>query len=103
MGREPVCLLLLVSVHACGVRTDRVLELAIANQVPVAVMPCCHPVGTSRAPFAVKQALQHMAVDVDRTYQMEAAGFDVRWSSVSERITRMNRVILARPRGPAIS
>ena len=93
----------LVSVHACGVRTDQVLELAIANQVPVAVMPCCHPVGTSRAPFAVKQALQHMAVDVDRTYQMEAAGFHVRWSSVSERITRMNRVILARPRGPAIS
>jgi len=93
----------LVSVHACGVRTDRVLELAIANHAPVAVMPCCHPVGTSRAPLAMKQALQHMAVDVHRTYQLEAAGFHVRWSSVSARITRMNRVILARPRQTASS
>ena len=91
----------LVSVHACGIRTDRVLELAIANHAPVAVMPCCHPVGTSGAPAAVKKALQHAAVDVDRTYQLEAAGFHVRWSSVSDRITRMNRVILARPRRTA--
>lgn len=88
----------LVSVHACGARTDRVLELAVANHVPVAVMPCCHPVAASKAPPALKKALAHLAVDVDRTYQLEAAGFHVHWSEVSERITRMNRVILARPR-----
>ena len=88
----------LVAVHACGARTDRVLELAVANRTPVAVMPCCHPVATSKAPPALKKALAHLAVDVDRTYQLEAAGFHVRWSQVSERITRMNRVILARPR-----
>ncbi|MFK7739363.1 MAG: methyltransferase [Planctomycetota bacterium] len=91
----------LVAVHACGVKTDRVLELAIANQMPVAVMPCCHPVSASKAPPALKKALAHMAVDVDRTYQLEAAGFHVRWTSVSDKITRMNRVILARPRSRA--
>lgn len=91
----------LVAVHACGAKTDRVLELAVANNMPVAVMPCCHPVGTSKAPPALKIALAHMAVDIDRTYQLEASGFHVHWTSVSERITRMNRVILARPRSAA--
>lgn len=88
----------LIAVHACGAKTDRVLELAIANHMPVAVMPCCHPVSTSKAPPALKKALAHLAVDVDRTYQLEASNFHVHWTSVSERITRMNRVILARPR-----
>ena len=88
----------LVAVHACGSKTDRVLELAIANQRPVAVMPCCHPVASSKAPPALKKSLAHLAVDVDRTYQLEAANFHVHWTSVSDRITRMNRVILAKPR-----
>ncbi len=88
----------LVAVHACGEKSDRVIDLAIATRMPVALMPCCHPVGTSAAPPALKQALGALAVDVDRTYRLEAAGFHVRWSSVSPEITRMNRVILARPR-----
>tara|TARA_R110002072_G_scaffold25443_5_gene85049 strand:+ start:1508 stop:2245 length:738 start_codon:yes stop_codon:yes gene_type:complete len=92
----------LVAVHACGAKTDRVLELAVANRTPVAVMPCCHPVATSKAPAALKKALAHLAVDVDRTYQLEAANFHVHWTSVSDRITRMNRVILARPRSAAV-
>jgi len=93
----------LVAVHACGVKTDRVLDLAVANNMPVAVMPCCHPVAQSKAPAAVKKALAHMAVDVDRTYRMEAAGFHVKWSEIPERVTRMNRVVLARPRAAAQS
>lgn len=90
----------LVAVHACGQKSDRVLDLAIATRMPVAVMPCCHPVGTSPAPPALKRALGAVAVDVDRTYRLEAAGFHVRWSAVSPAITRMNRVLLARPRAP---
>ncbi|MCA8973257.1 MAG: hypothetical protein KDC98_00980 [Planctomycetes bacterium] len=88
----------LVAIHACGKKTDRVLELAVANRTPVAVMPCCHPLGISPIPPALKKALGTVAVDVDRTYRLEAAGFHVRWSEVSDRITRMNRVILAHPR-----
>lgn len=88
----------LVAIHACGQRTDHVLALAVDNRMPVAVLPCCHPVAASPAPPAVKQALGHLAVDVDRTYRLEAAGYHVRWSSISARITRMNRVLLARPR-----
>src|SRR4051812_35865898 len=33
---------LVVSVHACGALTDRVLERAVAAAAPVAVLPCCH-------------------------------------------------------------
>lgn len=90
----------LVAVHACGHRTDMVLDLATENRTPVAVMPCCHPVGASKAPAALKNSLGHLAVDIDRTYRLEAQDFHVHWTSVSERITRMNRVILARPRTP---
>lgn len=93
----------LVAVHACGQKTDRVLDLAIAHRAPVAVMPCCHPLRTSPAPFALKQALGHVAVDIDRTYRLEAADFKVRWSGVSERITRMHRVLLAEPARRAIA
>ncbi len=86
----------LVAVHACGLKTDHVLDLAIGNRAPVAVMPCCHPIGKSPAPAAIKQALGPLAVDIDRTYRLTAAGYHVRWSSVAEQITRMNRVMLAR-------
>jgi Methyltransferase domain len=33
---------LLISVHACGALTDRVLERALAARCRVAVVPCCH-------------------------------------------------------------
>ncbi len=88
----------LVSVHACGTRTDTILDLAVTNHTPVAVMPCCHNVATSPAPPALKREFGQAAVDIHRTYRLEAAGFHVRWSTVSDRITRMNRVLLARPR-----
>ncbi|MCR9243895.1 MAG: hypothetical protein NXI31_02610 [bacterium] len=88
----------LVAVHACGAKTDAALDLALANGQPVACMPCCHPVSRSTAPAAVKREFAHDAVDIHRTYRLEAAGYHVRWSAISERITRKNRVILARPR-----
>jgi len=31
-----------VSAHACGALTERVLEAAMAAGAPVAVLPCCH-------------------------------------------------------------
>lgn len=88
----------LVAVHACGKRSDVVLELALARRAPLALMPCCHPVALSPAPEAIKRELGAVAVDIHRTYTLENQGFHVRWSQISERITRMNRVLLARPR-----
>ena len=86
-----------VSTHACGVLTDRCLDLAIALGGAVAVMPCCYPKRTCRAPAAVQAALGHeLAYDVDRTYHLEAAGYPVRWSAIPRIVTPMNRVLVAR-------
>ncbi|MCR9243545.1 MAG: hypothetical protein NXI31_00830 [bacterium] len=41
------------------------------------------------------------AVDLDRNVRLENASYHVRWSHVSDQITRMNRAILARPRHTA--
>lgn len=92
----------IVAVHACGLRTDEALDLAVGLGGPVAVMPCCRPHGRSPAPGALQRALGgDLAFDVDRTYRLERAGYHVRWTEVPEAITPMNRVLVARPRREA--
>ncbi|MEZ6036119.1 MAG: hypothetical protein R3F29_01475 [Planctomycetota bacterium] len=87
-----------VAVHACGRRTDTALDLAIADRAPIAAMPCCHAVGASVAPAALKQQFGDAAVDIERTYRLEREGYAVRWDHVSPLITRKNRVLLGRPK-----
>ena len=85
-----------VAVHACGVRTDRCLELAMAHHSPVAVMPCCYAQTARAAPRAIKAALGAMlTTDIDRTYRLERAGYDVDWAHIPEAITPMNRILVA--------
>lgn len=89
-----------VAVHACGLKTDRAIEVAIERGGPVAVMPCCHPFRAHPAPLSLKNALgARQAIDVHRTYELENAGYRVRWSAISPRVTEMNRVLAAVPRG----
>lgn len=84
-----------VGVHACGVRTDRCLELASARGCAVAVMPCCYAQTARRAPRALRSALGAiLTTDIDRTYRMERAGYEVDWSSIPAAITPMNRILL---------
>ncbi|TAJ25296.1 MAG: hypothetical protein EPO68_00210 [Planctomycetota bacterium] len=88
----------LLAVHACGVRTDRALEAAIAARVPLVAVPCCYEGTAHRLSRGLVQALGVvLAVDVDRTYRLERAGFRVRWTSLPAAITPMNRVIVAQP------
>jgi hypothetical protein len=88
-----------IAVHACGARTDRSLEIAIARGGPVGLMPCCHPFRTHAAPLSLKNALgARDAIDVDRTYRLEGAGYRVKWTDISPRVTALNRVISAVPR-----
>jgi hypothetical protein len=87
-----------VAVHACGVRTDRALEAAVAVGGPVAVVPCCYKQTAKRAPRALRDALgAELATDVHRTYWLEARGYRVEWAAIPEAITPMNRVLVARP------
>lgn len=89
-----------VAVHACGLRTDHAIGVALALRGPVAVMPCCYPEARCPAPAAVVARLgAPLAFDVDRTYRLERAGYRVRWDEIPSEITPMARVLVARPLG----
>lgn len=88
----------LVAVHACGSRTDRCLELAVARGAAVAVVPCCYTGTGLEAPAALRESLGvPLATDIQRTYFLEAQGYKVQWDSIPEAITPMNRILVARP------
>jgi hypothetical protein len=38
-----------------------------------------------------------LAVDIDRTYGLEAQGYAVRWTAIPRAVTVMNRILIARP------
>ena len=84
-----------IAVHACGARTDRVLEVAMRVEGNVAVMPCCYHRTADRAPRSIRKALSaDLATDIDRTYRLEAAGFRVDWSAVPSAITPCHRIVV---------
>ncbi len=89
-----------VAVHACGVRTDRCLDLVLELQGPAAVMPCCYAQTARTAPRCLRRGLgAELATDVHRTYRLDAAGYEVHWTAVPSAITEKNRVLVAVPRG----
>lgn len=85
-----------IAIHACGVLTDHCLDCALATQGPVAVMPCCYASRHGcRAPDAIRLAFgPELARDVHRTYQLENAGYRVRWDYIPNEITPMNRILM---------
>lgn len=88
-----------VAVHACGVRTDRCIDAALATGGALAAMPCCYYRTASDAPRAIRGALgRRDATDVHRTYRLEAAGYEVDWSGIPMDITPMSRILVAVPR-----
>jgi len=85
----------ILGIHACGIRTDRVLEAAVAVRGNVAVMPCCYAQTAKRAPKAIRHVLgAELTTDVHRTYWLEERGWRVEWSAIPEAITPMNRIII---------
>lgn len=85
----------IVATHACGTLTDRCIDLAISLRSPIAVMPCCYHVKDSRAPEVLNQQLGfRKAMDVDRTYRLVNAGYQVCWGAIPEAVTPMNRIIV---------
>jgi len=88
----------ILGVHACGARTDKCIEHAISLRSTIAVLPCCRRHRLHPSPECLKTLLgADIAIDVDRTYRLHAAGYHVRWDQISPRITEMNRVLIGRP------
>ena len=88
-----------LGVHPCGTLTDTCLDIAADLGGPFGVMPCCRTHAVSRAPRGLQAALgADVAYDVQRTYALEARGYDVRWREIPAAITPMNRVLIGVPK-----
>jgi len=88
---------LVVSCHACGGLTDRVLDVAIRAGACVSVLPCCHD--ADAAPALLEGWMDPaLAMDVARAQRLERAGYAVWTQVIPPDITPKNRLLSGRPR-----
>ncbi len=88
---------LVVSAHACGGLTDRVLEIATAAGARVAVLPCCHDLDVGDCGGLKGWMDGPLAIDATRVARLHAAGYRVHTQTIPAEITPKNRLLLAEP------
>jgi hypothetical protein len=88
---------LLLAVHACGVLTDRVLDIALAARAAVAVLPCCHNLRVGDTAGLEAWIDGALAIDVVRALRLRAAGYRVSLLKIPEDITPQNRLLIGVP------
>jgi hypothetical protein len=87
-----------VSSHACGALTDRILDRSCAAGARVAVLPCCQDLRTCDAgPFA-GWVDGPLAVDLRRVQHLEARGYRIWTQTIPAAVTPKHRLLLAAPR-----
>lgn len=89
----------LLGIHACGGLTDVILERAVAHAVRVAVLPCCHSRSRQDAGGLDGWLAHDVAVDVVRARRLAEHGFEVHTTTIDDRITPKNRLLIGTPRG----
>ena len=85
---------LVVSVHACGILTDTILDKAVSAGARVAVLPCCHDLTRSDTGSLEGWIDGPLAVDVTRAARLRAAGYTVFTRTIPEDITPKNRLLM---------
>ena len=88
---------LVVSSHACGSLTDRILDRASAARARVAVLPCCHDLATCDAGALSGWIEKAMAIDVMRALRLEQRGYRVWTQTIPAAISPKNRLLIAAP------
>lgn len=88
---------LVVSAHACGSLTDRVLERAVAAKARVAVLPCCHDLAANNLGGLGGWMDGPLAIDATRVAWLRARGYRVFTQLIPATITPKNRLLLAEP------
>ncbi|HXT71579.1 MAG TPA: methyltransferase [Vicinamibacterales bacterium] len=84
-----------VSCHACGALTDRIIDAAAAARVRMAILPCCHDVDTCDAGDLTGWMDAALAIDAVRVMRLRERGYRVRTQVIPAGITPKNRLILA--------
>jgi len=88
---------LVVSVHACGGLTDRVLDRALEARARVAVLPCCHNLDLGDRGGLEGWLDGPLAMDATRAARLRAQGYRVHTQTIPLDITPKNRLLLAEP------
>ena len=87
---------LVVSNHACGALTDRVIDRATASRAAFAVVPCCHDFDTCDAGGVGGWVDPALAIDLTRAARVRALGYQIWTQTIPHDITPKNRLLLAR-------
>jgi predicted RNA methylase len=86
-----------VSSHACGALTDRILDRAVASRARVAVLPCCHDLATCNAGALSGWIDGSVAIDIVRAIRLEQHGYRVWTQTIPAEITPKNRLLIGAP------
>ena len=89
---------LVVSSHACGGLTDRVIDCAMSAGSRVAVLPCCHDLATCDSGRLSGWVDAALAIDLSRVWRLEQRGYRIWTMTIPATITAKNRLLLAEPR-----
>lgn len=97
---------LVVAIHACGSLTDVVIDLAISQQLPFAVVPCCYNRSQEFLSPLPETTSQHLSgyfpsqkdyVDVLRIATIYQCGYHVTLRALPSSVTDHNRIIIGAP------
>jgi hypothetical protein len=88
---------IIVSSHACGALTDRVLDAACRAQARVAVLPCCHDVETCETGGLTGWVDGALAIDLTRAMALRAHGYRIWTQHIPADITPKNRLLIGAP------
>jgi hypothetical protein len=86
-----------VSSHACGALTDRVLGRAAAARARVAVLPCCHDLATCDAGDLAGWVEAPVAIDILRAVGLQRQGYRIWTQTIPATVTPQNRLLLGAP------
>lgn len=86
-----------VSSHACGLLTDRVLDLATAARARVAVLPCCHDLAKGITGDVAGWLDPALAIDVMRARRLAESGYRIWTQTIPAAITPKNRLLMGAP------
>jgi len=99
-GLETIALLrtdVVVSIHACGMLTDVVLDRAASAGARVAVLPCCQNLAAGDAGGLTGWIDGALAIDVMRAVRLRQRGYRVWTKRIPDEVTPKNRLLLAEP------
>ena len=88
---------LVVSAHACGSLTDRILDRAADARARVVVLPCCHDEDSCDTGALGGWMDAALAIDATRARKLAARNYAVRTQLLPSTITPKNRLLMGSP------